>query len=324
MNYTRNLAVVPSRLLSALLVSATVLSGCSSQPTSNEGNEAAAANSTGIFDKTVAKVPEACEGGGIATGDEVTVSKSIDLRETPDASGKRIVNEKATEIFKETQYHGVDQSTRLTELCRQKSWSKIRIVEPDWLNHVVGWVPVSALRQIQRDSSGTRKYVAEDFMWDRHTTPYKAKLVNAVNRIVKENSRCPSVETSSLAKSDSRSSPGKPMFYVTCQGSQPFNVWFGPEDAANQSKKFTAIANIGQGEALTQCERSAKMAANNPQTVDFSRFMSVAFVPYPNGNSRLVSSFTAKNAFGVEGKFRIECFFEGGTQTETNISETID
>lgn len=324
MNYNRNFANLRGGLITALLIPATLLSACSSQPTGNDGNEAGATNGSGIFDKTVAKVPEACEGGGIATGDEVTVSKMLDLRETPSASGKKIVNEKATEILRTTQYHGVDQTTRLTELCRQKSWSKIRIVEPDWLNHVVGWVPVSALRQIQRDSSGTRKYVAEDFMWDRHTTPYKAKLVNAVNRIVKENSRCPSVETSSLAKSDSRSSPGKPMFYVTCQGSQPFNVWFGPEDAANQSKKFSAIGNIGQTEALSACERSAKMAANNPQTVDFSRFMSVAFVPYPNGNSRLISSFTAKNAFGVEGKFRIECFFEGGTQTETNISETID
>lgn len=69
------------------------------------------------------------------------------------------------------------------------------------------------------------------------------------------------------------------------------------------------------------CERAAKDAANNLQTVDFSRFMDVAFVPYANGNSRLISSFTAKNAFGVEGKFRIECFFEGGTMTEQNISE---
>lgn len=324
MNSKQKLNDLSSCLLSALIVSAPLLSGCSSQPVGNEGNETAAASGSGIFVKTVAKVPEACEGGGIATGDEVTVSKMLDLRDTPSASGKKIVNEKATEILRSTQYHGVDQTTRLTELCRQKSWSKIRIVEPDWLNHVVGWVPVSALRQIQRDAGGTRKYVEADFMWDRHTTPYKAKLVAAVNRIVKENSRCPSVETSSIAKSDSRSSPGKPMFYVTCQGSQPFNVWFGPEDAANQSKKFSAIGNIGQGEALAACERSAKMAATNPQTVDFSRFMSVAFVPYPNGNSRLVSSFTAKNAFGVEGKFRIECFFEGGNQTETNISETID
>lgn len=308
----------------AFSVLAALLAGCSGQPANNETAENASSSGSGIFSKTVANVPKTCEGGGIETGDEVTVSKMIDLRQTPDANGRKIVNEKATEILRETQYHVVDQTTRLTELCRQKSWSKIRIVEPDWLNFVVGWVPVSALRQIQRDSSGTRKYVEDDFMWDKHTTPYKTKLVAAVNRIVKENSRCPSVETSSLAKSDSRSGPGKPMFYVTCQGSQPFNVWFGPEDAANQNKKFSAVANIGQSDALMACERSAKEAANNPQTVDFSRFMDVAFVPYPNGNSRLISSFTAKNAFGVEGKFRIECFFEGGNQTETNISETID
>lgn len=317
-----NRAVNRHRSFLGLLVTASLVGGCSGGPTANEAESGN--NSSGIFSNTVAEVPKTCEGGGIATGDEVTVSEMIDLRQTPDARGKKIVNEKATSIFKTTQYHGVDQSTRLTELCRQKDWSKIRIVEPDWLNHVVGWVPVSALRQIERDSSGTRKYVVDDFMWDKHTTPYKAKLVAAVNRIVKENDRCPSVETSSLSKSDSRSSPGKPMFYVTCQGSQPFNVWFGPEDAADQNKTFSAIRNVGRTDAVMACERSAKQAANNPQTVDFSHFMDVAFVPYPNGNSRLISSFTAKNAFGVEGKFRIECFFEGGTQTETNISETLD
>lgn len=64
--------------------------------------------------------------------------------------------------------------------------------------------------------------------------------------------------------------------------------------------------------------------ANNPHSVSFSTFLDVAFIPYPNSNSRLVSSFTAKNGFGVEGKFRIECFFEGAKLSEVNVGEAGD
>ena len=125
--------------------------------------------------------------------------------------------------------------------------------------------------------------------------------------------------------SGSRGTAKDPVFFITCNGpdDQPFNVWFEPEDASG-GRSFAAIPNMRRGDAVIACERAAKLAANNPQTVDFSTFMDVAFLTYPNGRSRVLSSFTAKNSFGVEGKFTIGCLFEGGEMIETSISEAID
>jgi len=301
----------------AVLSGVTVLTGACSSQTDNAGQ----GGGSGIFNRVVASVPQTCEGGGIVTNDEVSVTGSVDLRSKPSDKADKLINEKLSSALGSQEPQQIDNSERLREVCRQKDWSKVQVLEPDWLTHVNGWVPVKSLRAIQRDQSGKRTYVEADFTWDADTSPYKPKLVAAVNRIVRENDRCPTIDPGTLSKSGNRGTKAKPVFFVTCQGEQPFNVWFEPADAADRGKSFAATRNIGQGEAVLACEQAAKQAANNPQTVDFSRFMDVAFVPYANGNSRLVSSFTAKNAFGVEGKFRIECFFEGGTMTEQNISE---
>jgi hypothetical protein len=210
----------------------------------------------------------------------------------------------------------------LRELCRTKEWSKVQVIEPESLNNVVGWVSVSKLRAVEQASDGARKYVADDFYWDEDTSPYKKELVAAANRIAVENANCGSIDPGTLAKSPTKSTPGKPVYFITCNGisDQPFNVWFERGDAKG-GKSFAAIPNIGRGDAVLACEQAAKNAANNPQTVNFSTFMDVAYIPYPNGRSRLLSSFTAKNAFGVEGKFTIGCLFEGSNLIETVVNE---
>lgn len=261
-----------------------------------------------------------CENGGIATGDEVSIKGDSPLYDAPD--GSRIVNEKATAALGKTHYQQVDNSERLKEVCRTQKWSKVQVIEPSWLTDVVGWVPVSALRPIERDASGTRRYVEADFMWDKDTSRHKTRLVAAVNRIARENSNCASLDPGTLSRSPSRSRPGKPVYFITCNSpdDRPFNVWFETSDA-DSAKSFAAIPNIDRATAVQVCEQAAKMAANNPQTVDFSRFMDVAFLTYPNGRSRLLSTFSAKNAFGVEGKFNIGCLFDGSQLIETNITE---
>ena len=140
--------------------------------------------------------------------------------------------------------------------------------------------------------------------------------------MVRENDRCSSVDTGTLMKSKVSSKPGHPVYFITCNNDGgPFNVWFGPTDVTS-GRAFAALQNVGQSDAVMACEEAAKEAANNPQTVHFSHFMDIAFATYANGNSRLLSSFTARNAFGVESKFRIECFFEGSVLTERDISPT--
>lgn len=306
-------------LLSVAVAAGLALCGCGEAPPSK-----VSAPKNELFGNLAASTSGPCEGGGIATGDEVAVTKDVGLRSGPSLKSDRVINEKATSVLGYTEYQAVDNTERLKELCRQKAWSKVQVVEPSWLANVVGWVPVSALRSIERDSSGRRTYVEADFPWDRDTSRYKPQLVAAVNRIVRENERCPTIDPGTLMRSPNRGTDAKPVFFVTCaHPTMPFNVWFEPSDASG-ARRFAAVANIDQGSAILACERAAKLAATNPQTVNFSTFMDVAFVPYPNGNSRLLSSFTAQNSFGVKGKFRIECFFEGLTLAEQRMSETID
>ena len=174
------------------------------------------------------------------------------------------------------------------------------------------------------EAEAARNYVEGDFYWDEDTSAYKPQLVAAVNRIVRENDKCLSVDPGTLSKSVDRGTAANPVYFVTCNGPDdlPFNVWFERDDAAS-GKSFAAIPNISQGEAVLACERAAKRAATNPQTVDFSTIMAVSYIPYNNGNTRLSSSFTAKNAFGVEGKYTIQCFFKGQELTETTVKEAM-
>lgn len=169
-----------------------------------------------------------CENGGIATRDEVGIQGESPLYDKP--NGERIINQKATDALGKTHYQQVDKSERLEELCRTQKWSKVQVLEPSWLTDVVGWVPNSALREIERDGGGARQYVEADFTWNSETSPEKAKLIAAVNRIARDNANCNGVNPGTLFKSLTRSKPGKPVFFVTCNGpsDQPFNVWFEP------------------------------------------------------------------------------------------------
>lgn len=293
------------------------LAGC------NAG-EPEAQTKSDIFADLGTAVPATCEGGGIATGDEATAIEEYDFRQQPGEKAARVINPKASEIFEQTMYHGTSPGQRLKELCRQDAWVKVRMLEPEWATDIKGWVPASILRPIEKDSSGKRLYDESDFYWDKDATRYKAQITAAVNRIVRENANCPDVDTGSIAKSPSRSSPGKAVFFVTCSANPPFNIWFEPADAGDSNKSFAAIQNINRTDAVLACEDVARRSALNPQTVDFSKFLDVAFVPLPSGRSRLVSSFTAKNSFGVEKKFRITCLFEGQTMLEHGIAEAIE
>lgn len=167
--------------------------------------------------------------------------------------------------------------------------------------------------------TATLKYKAADFMWFEDTSPYKDQIVILVNKIENENTNCETADTTSVAQSGSRSKPGDPVFFVTCDsGSGPFNVWFRPGDA---EKVFTALRPIERHAAANACEAYAKSAATYSSTVKFSRLMDLGFSTYPSGRARVVSSFTAKNGFNLELKYKIDCLFEGSNLLEANIFE---
>lgn len=99
---------------------------------------------TAIYSNTASAesntLPTSCEQGSAANGEIVNVTgEGHQLYKTPQKNADLIINEKATEILKETQYHSIDYSTKVQVLCQKDDFIKIKIVEPDWLTHVIGW-----------------------------------------------------------------------------------------------------------------------------------------------------------------------------------------
>jgi hypothetical protein len=121
--------------------------------------------------------------------------------------------------------------------------------------------------------------------------------------------------------SPSKSKPGKPVFFVTCgAGVKAVNVFFSQEDLA-EVQTFKAPVHIDKARAVRLCENYAKSAANFPSTVDFSTFWDLAVTEHPNGNTTVLSSFTAKNAFGLELEHNIRCLLDPSGLIEANIFE---
>jgi hypothetical protein len=264
-----------------------------------------------------------CSVGQPASGGVVAVTGEFEPRTTPSNKGQKIKNEKASSILGSTQYHQIDSSTTVRQLCADGDWSEVQIVTPEWLTDVKGWVPNKVLRGIERTASGTRVYVEDDVLWDKDTSKYKKQIVAVVNRIAQQHSGCSDLDAASISLSPSRSKPKDPVFFVTCNPSAgvPFNVWFRPSDA---DKSFAAVKPISQGDAVLACEKAAKAAATHPSTVDFSKFLDVAYSARGDGRVALDSTFTAKNGFNLELKYRIRCLFDGRTLIESNVVEAQD
>lgn len=68
--------------------------------------------------------------------------EDVVIRTAPGEKSKKLINEKATQALGEIQYCQVDHSTKVEVLETKDDWSKIKVVEPDWLSKThVGWIP---------------------------------------------------------------------------------------------------------------------------------------------------------------------------------------
>jgi hypothetical protein len=66
-------------------------------------------------------------------------------------------------------------------------------------------------------------FVETDFIWDDKISPYKDVIISSVNEIHRKIDGCQEIDPTSAYLSD-KSTPSKPVFFVTCGGR--FNVWF--------------------------------------------------------------------------------------------------
>lgn len=165
-------------------------------------------------------------------------------------------------------------------------------------------------------------YAEADFYWTKDTKPWKNIIIKGVNKIHRENPRCANLDPGSADRSLSKGTKANPVFYVTCQpaGESSFNVFFSKSDV-EADKTFTAAQHIDMTTAKQLCEDYAKTQAQNPQTVKFSWIMDMSIKEYPNGRTRINSSFKASNLMGVEQSFKISCLFDGKGFIEGTVTD---
>lgn len=263
-----------------------------------------------------------CEKGVSADGAIVGVvgSAGYSLRKSPD--GEKIVNEKATRALGSTTYHSIDNSTTVQLQCIDGAWARVQIATPEWLKEQVGWVERSALARPLKPGE-VRDFVDADFEWDKDTKKVKDMIVKTVNRIHREDPRCKTaIYPSSVAKSQTESkAQKKPVYFVNCgDGAESVNVYFDAK-RVDDPAPFRAPGHIDQMHATDLCEAYAKANATHPSTVDFSRVLDLSISEHPNGRTRVISSFTAKNSFNLELKFRINCLLDENGLIEASVFE---
>lgn len=63
------------------------------------------------------------------------------LLNAPNSNASKIINQKATEALHETHYISVDKSVKVKVLEKENGWSKVQVIEPDWLQYThIGWL----------------------------------------------------------------------------------------------------------------------------------------------------------------------------------------
>lgn len=97
--------------------------------------------------------------------------EEIIIRKGPGKKFDKIVNEKATEAMHKTQYATVDYSCKVREDETKDGWSKIVVVDPDWLSEShQGWIETKYI--IKTDEQATETI-----------TPRKTKIFNEVSQV---------------------------------------------------------------------------------------------------------------------------------------------
>lgn len=305
------------KILGVLAILGVIISFCSSG--SGKSSQEPSQSATQVQAPTPSFT---CESGSPASGAIVDIKGSDHaLHVRPEVGSPKVPNDKAAAITHKPEFHSIDSSEQVQIQCVSGDWSRVQVVKPDYLNTVSGWVETKALAS-PRQAGEARTFTAEDIYWDKYTKPHKDMIIKAINRIHREDSRCKDdIDPNTVSKSSTQSKPNKPAFYVTCgTGVNAVNVFFSADDVASD-KPFAAPGHIDHTTAVNLCEQYAKQSASHPSTVDFSRIMDLAISDHPNGRTAVTSSFTAKNDFNLELKFKIRCLLDENGLIEANINE---
>lgn len=140
-------------------------------------------------------------------------------------------------------------------------------------------------------------------------------------KLAYQSKRCDEIIDVSL--SDNQSKPkSRIVFFVDCKNKERFYI------SENDIKSKLTVQSvkekfekIDQYEYYRYCLDMVKKRANFPATVDSSIFNKIVR-PSVTGDIVVQLEFSAKNAFGVEGKYNAECsFYEHNRTADIKITE---
>lgn len=152
---------------------------------------------------------------------------------------------------------------------------------------------------------------------------HRVKVAQMLNRLATEHGHCRQrIAPETAGVSRDYSTPENPSFFVQCGDRQvPTVVRFTMRDIDGRGSNAAPV-QIERRAAIRRCEQEARDRAYRADSVDFSRILDLAFNSRPNGETTVLSSFTAENGFGVENKFDIRCDFSGERLIDVSISRT--
>lgn len=141
--------------------------------------------------------------------------------------------------------------------------------------------------------------------------PYADQVAAHLTKLANEHPDCmEKLEPYNAGKSSSRGTEENPSFFVQCgAGSAPPVIRFSLEDmqAGTVAQKREPLEKQA---ALEACEAEAKKRVDLPDSVEFSYLWDASYQAQPDGSVMARSSFKASNAFGVEQKLWISCWFD--------------
>lgn len=299
------------------------LSACSDsdkpRSTSSYGSTSSKASS--------AAMPPQCVAGSVKTGKKYNpIGNSIEVYRGPSATSEKIINRKATEIMKRTQYIHLDDTTTVYEECINGEWSYVRLLEPDYLraSHK-GWILSKHLGKGGQPTSGDKyarkissyalsPYTKQGYPKTFKTYGSRIAEIEAFRREAAEmaidSGKCDFVTMSEL--SYDKSSPGSLKFWVDCRNKQRIyltenQLSQGGTVRTQQEKSWTKES------AMSACRQGIKDRALIPSELDIHDIIGTSFYKAPTThNVVLTMDFDAKNAFGTEMKYTAKCHFAPG------------
>jgi hypothetical protein len=174
----------------------------------------------------------------------------------------------------------------------------------------------------EQTAKSFRTFTEKDFYFSKKEKPYKSVIVQGVNKVHREHPGCNVIDPGSASLSKEKGSKSNPVFFVTCgEGTNVFNVWFSKADI-EKGAPVKVVKNLPEEKAVPICQEAARLSTTHPSTIDFGRW---TINEHPNGNTSISQFFEAKNSFGLELKFRIDCLVnEKGLVQEPSIVEVAD